>query len=241
MPTLAPPALSARDVALFGAQGYAIVPALYPPEVVLEWKRIMQDLLAKEPHNVSGVRVWAAHDIHPTLRAAMGDDRVTPVLRRLISNDLEFLSAKAVFKNSATAFASPWHQDWFYWEGATKYSVWIALDDATIANGCLRFIPGSHVKVFPRKTVNDGIAFVNRVEEKDLADWTPVDLQVKRGDAVVFHDLAVHASHPNASGADRWSLISTYRIASIQDPCGLNESLWKHPYLTSGRSVNGGM
>lgn len=233
-------ALGPKEVAQFQRDGFFIVSGLYAPETVLEWKRIMTDLIAQEPHNQSGVRVWGADHMHPVLRAAMGDDRVVPMLNRLISPDIEFLSAKAVFKNSATKFGSPWHQDCFYWDGNAKYSVWIALDDATVENGCLRFIPGSHVKVFPRVVINEAIGFGNRIDEKDIAGWPILDLAVKRGDAVVFHDRAVHSSHPNATGADRWSLISTYRVASEKDACGLNENLWKFPFLVSGRSVNGG-
>ena len=49
-----------------------------------------------------------------------------------------------VFKNEAMTFASPWHQDWSYWYGAHKLSIWVALDDATVENGCLKLFPGSH-------------------------------------------------------------------------------------------------
>ena len=44
-----------------------------------------------------------------------------------------------------------------------------------------------------------------------------VTLPCAVGDAVLFHDLALHASHPNASGQDRYALISTYRSAAEPD------------------------
>src|SRR5687768_8116760 len=111
--------------------------------------------------------------IHPVLKEAMRDDKVVPILHQIVGPNLEFLSAKAVFKNAKTAFPSPWHQDWFYWEGPHKVSIWIALDDATPANGCLKFVPGAHKKVFEKKVVNE-TAFVNRIADKDLEGW-PVD------------------------------------------------------------------
>ena len=45
-----------------------------------------------------------------------------------------------------TGKAIPWHQDGQYWpiRPIATCSVWMALDDATPENGCMRFIPGSH-------------------------------------------------------------------------------------------------
>jgi len=53
-------------------------------------------------------------------------------------------------------------------------------------------------------------------------------------DAVFFSELAIHASHPNTSGADRWSLISTYRDASVKD----DSTVWKIAMVVSGKIVN---
>jgi phytanoyl-CoA hydroxylase len=228
-------ALSSEQVEAYRRDGFVVAKELYAPDTMLRWKQIMSELIAAEPKNTSGVRVWMADTIHPVLREGMKDDRVTPILRQIIGPDVEFLSAKAVFKNAATAFASPWHQDWFYWEGATKISVWIALDDATVANGCLKFVPGSHKKVFAKRTVRESVGFDHRITDDDLSDWPQVTVEARRGDAVFFHDLAVHSSHPNTAGTDRWSLISTYRDAGTRD----GSKVWKKPLLVAGQSVNG--
>lgn len=241
----APPVLSAEEVEAFHRDGFVIVRALYQNAQMLEWKRVLKEVLEEEKRTgkvdpaglaASGVRVWGPDRIHPMLLEAMRDNHVTPVLKQVIGPHVEFLSAKAVFKDSATNFSSPWHQDWFYWEGATKMSVWIALDDATPDNGCLKFVPGSHRKVFPKKVVNE--AFGNRIDEKDLEGWPVVTAAVNRGDCVFFSDKAVHSSHPNKTGADRWSVISTYRDASVRDTSNLCANLWKSPMVVCGTSVN---
>lgn len=243
-----PRLLSSAEVAAYHRDGFIAVPHLYSAEHVLEWKRLIQSVLDEEKKHAgdawdltsSGVRVWNAPNIHPTLRAAMKDDRVTPILQQIIGPNVEFLSAKAVFKNDTTNYASPWHQDWFYWEGASKISVWIALDDATPENGCLKMIPGTHVKVFP-KTCHEGNAFVNRIDDKEIAGLPVSTLAIKRGGAVFFHDCAIHSSYPNTARTDRWSLISTYRDASVRDECQPSlQEYWKQPLLVCGQSVNGG-
>ena len=63
----------------------------------------------------------------------------------------------------------------------------------------------------------------------------PVEtLPVRRGDAVFFHDLALHGSTPNINGADRWSAIATYRDASQKD----ESTVWRTAIVMSGTSVN---
>jgi ectoine hydroxylase-related dioxygenase (phytanoyl-CoA dioxygenase family) len=163
----------------------------------------------------------------------MIEPNIVAMLNQIIGPDLEFLSAKAVFKSAAVKFGSPWHQDWFYWGGPTKLSVWIALDDATPDNGCLIFAQGTHHAVLP-KYRDEANAFSERVTAETLAPFKKVDLAVKRGDAVIFHDLAAHSSHPNPSGKDRWSFISTYRSGAIAD----SSKVWEKALSVTGKSVN---
>lgn len=146
------------------------------------------------------------------------DPRVLDAIEGVIGRDIEFLSDKVVFKSAATNFGSPWHQDWPYWKGAHKLSAWFALDPATRANGCLKLLPGSH-----RATVvHDGAApagegFDHRLRPNAVDESAAVVVECEPGDAVMFHDLTLHASFPNVSGEDRWALISTYRSAREPD------------------------
>lgn len=219
--------LTREQVAAYHGDGFVIVPGLYPDQTMLEWKRILSKAVEREDLP-AGVRVWNPAGFPAGLLDAMRDEHVTPILHQLIGPSVEFLSAKAVFKNPKVTMASPWHQDWFYWHGASKLSIWIALDDATPDNGCLMFLRGSHTRVFRMKQVG-GVGFVNQIDPSEIDPARVQTIAVKRGDAVFFHDLAVHSSYPNKTGADRWSFISTYRDASVRDTSELSGNLWKEP------------
>ncbi len=217
--------------------GFLAVRGLYAPEEMAEWKDRVKAILQEEGNlnNIpSGVRVWMADKLDPYFCERMRDERVARVLTRVIGPNVEFLSVKAVYKNEHTLFGSPWHQDWFYWKGSHKLSVWIALDDATPENGCLRLIPGSHRRALDMKEVDDGVGFGRRVSDEDLKGLPVTTVPARRGDAIFFHDLMVHGSHPNTSRTDRWAFISTYRDASVRD----ESTVWKTPVLVSERSVN---
>lgn len=237
-----PVADSVEDAAgAFNRDGFLIAKGLYRPEEMLDWKARIVAILEAGGHintepTSTGVHVFMADVLDPFFRERMKDDCVVSVLNRIIGPNVEFLSVKSVYKNKFTRFGSPWHQDWYYWKGANKISVWIALDDATPENGCLKMIAGSHFRRFKVKQVKAKNGFGWRIGNEEIAGLPETTLAVNRGDAVFFHDQTLHSSYPNTSGADRWSFISTYRDGSVRD----KSAVWKHPMVVTGESVNAG-
>jgi len=229
--------LTDEEVAQYHRDGYVIVPDLISPDEASAWKEKLKERLATEGllGNIpSGVRVWMADNLDPFSSAQFQSPRMTAILQQLIGPNVEFLSYKAVFKNAKTAFRSPWHQDWAYWHGSPKLSVWIALDEATPENGCLQLIPGSQRAVIEMKEVEDVKGFGRRITDDQVAGMPIVTAPVPRGAGIFFHDLALHASCPNINGQDRWSVIPTYRDAAQAD----SSTIWQTAVVISGSSVN---
>lgn len=219
----------------YDRQGYTIARGLYDPQEMLHWKQTLQGALSAEVNHAStGVRVWLGATLPGGLIAEMVGERMRRIVGTLLGENVEYLSSKAVFKNDRAAFGSPWHQDWFYWKGSAKLSAWIALDDATPENGCLKVVPGSHGRVWDKREVKEATGFSFRIDEADLAGQPQETLACRRGDAVFFHDLLIHGSHPSTTGSDRWSLIATYRDGSAPD----DSTVWPEGLVVSGRSVN---
>ncbi len=150
------------------------------------------------------------------LFAAAADPRAVGPLTAILGPDAEFLSEKVVFRDAHEDGASPWHQDYPYWRGRHKVSLWIAPDDVTPENGCLRLIPGSHHAEVAHARVRSAHGFGTRVEGLDGEGAISAPLEA--GGAIFFHDLTLHASHPNRTGGDRWAVITTYRDARATGP-----------------------
>lgn len=209
--------------------GYLIIPNLYSVDEVKQFKdeirHIISDVKGEadeagiDPATLmrSGVYVGLAARSE-VFQRAVADARLLDVLETAMGPSIEFLSDKVVFKDAATAYGSPWHQDWPYWGGTHKWSVWVALDDATIENGTLRVIPGSHKTAMEHYDPGDGIAFSNRIQEGTVDESTAVSATVEAGGAVFFHDLTIHGSHDCTAGEDRWVWIPTYREVGANDP-----------------------
>lgn len=220
----------------FTQKGFAIVPNLFSRSEVQQLKIECIDILkavkAETGHE-------AGHGVHVGLAArstvfqnAVCDERLLDVLEEILSPNIEFLSDKVVFKSHSMNFASPWHQDWHYWHGAHKYSIWVALDDATVENGCLKLFPGSHNSAIVHDgDASDGHGFGNRLRPDSVDESLAITAELEAGGAVFFHDLTLHASHPNISGEERWVWIPTYRDAKAEDS--------EYPWAVAAKVVRG--
>src|SRR5262245_11470296 len=70
---------------------------------------------------------------------------VTDLVAGLIAPDLDCFLSQFIFKNPG-AWGQPWHQDslYFPFDRAPQVGLWLAASEATLENGCLHVLPGSH-------------------------------------------------------------------------------------------------
>jgi ectoine hydroxylase-related dioxygenase (phytanoyl-CoA dioxygenase family) len=202
--------------------GYVVCENLFSQKEVQalkeEARRVLDEVEKEQDADPWKIGVYVGMTARSKLfKDAAVQKELVDILRQINGPRLEFLSDKIVYKNGKRDLPSPWHQDWPYWKGCHKVSVWVALDDATIENGCLKVIPGSHLKgILKHESHGDG--FSNQMKKEEIDEDQAVAVEVKAGTAIIFHDLLLHASYPNTSRKDRWALISTYRDAQNEDP-----------------------
>lgn len=140
------------------------------------------------------------------------------LVEQVIGPDI-VLWASAVFcKPASTGLEVPWHQDGQYWpiRPRATVTVWIALDDVTIDNGCMRVIPGSHrMGEFSHEvSERDDLVLNNVLNDPriDLARLRNVELEAGQ---LSLHDVdLVHGSQPNTSGRRRAGYAVRYMPAT---------------------------
>ncbi len=111
-----------------------------------------------------------------------------------------------------------WHQDHPYWpvlEPADLVSAWMALEDASVANGCMWMVPGSHLwGPYKNGTIGtDPETFAPTPELELLPKWTkiePVPCEVKKGQLLFHHCLTWHGSPCNRSDQGRPAIAVHY-------------------------------
>lgn len=114
-----------------------------------------------------------------------------------------------------------WHSDWYWWDDPVSYIqepsqifAMYYLTDTRRENGCLRVIPGSHMRRHPlHDLMKDGHIELSKAEDMtrpEFADWPEeVSVHVTAGDVVLGDARLLHASHSNDSQARR-SLITLW-------------------------------
>lgn len=105
-----------------------------------------------------------------------------------------------------------WHLDTPFWSFSDRnaISIWVALDNATLENGCLFFIPGSHKQTgFNKITIGrnmDGIFDVY----PELRTATTVAAPMKAGSCSFHNGLTVHGANANMTSGFRRAMTCAY-------------------------------
>ena len=173
-----------------------------------------------------GDDIWAAASTSP---------RIVNSMRALMGEEIAFLHGKVMQKEARTGGAWEWHQDYGYWYGDNfafprMASAFVALDEATIENGCLQVLRGSHKlgRLEHGQVGNQAGADEARIRKLE-AIFERVHCTMKPGAVLFFHCNLLHASAANESDKPRRTFIVCYnalgnpqlseRKSSEQRPC----------------------
>ena len=119
-----------------------------------------------------------------------------------------------------------WHQDSSYWPLTPSKAVtaWLAIDDATVENACMRFIPGSHRFGHLTYTLseNDEANVLNQTVPDVERLGEPVNVELKAGEISIHSDLLLHGSEANQSNRRRCGLTLRYCPADVRAGLGWN-------------------
>lgn len=195
-----------------------------------------------------------SRDPATTLFHALGAWRIAPAFHDLLWNPAFTVPASQLLDGPVRfwhdqLFCKPahhggvvaWHQDYSYWTRTTPMahlSCWIGLDDSTRENGCVHYVPGSHRwPLLPITGLAGDMQAIKEVlTEEQKAEFKPVAIELKRGEASFHHPLMIHGSYENKTDRPRRAaVINVFRdgVKSASDapplegvpPIGLGEPM----------------
>jgi phytanoyl-CoA hydroxylase len=217
---VAPGLVSAGELAELKADLVALARGTYPCPAfkpvapgVSDEDAIRSVLCIHQPHLVSPVMARFAS--HP---------RIAAVLARVVGAHLAHWDGAVKCMQSMLFAKAPgkpgqaWHQDERYipTRDRSLAGAWIAIDDASIENGCLWVVPGSHRNgyLFPFKPPADLAEFDGADECHGFDAAQAVPVEVKAGTVVFFNGYLLHRSLRNRSAANwRRALVCHYMNA----------------------------
>lgn len=213
--------LSNKDIQFYNQNGYLIVDGIFTKDQIKKGLDAIDQVLNSdniekayevEPSDRSTVRrIWSPTQKHPTFWEMATEPKLLDSIQSLIGENILFHYSKLNMKGPKVGSVVEWHQDFSYYPhtNADLLSALIFFDEATVENGCLRVIPGSHRTGLKSHDV-DGF-FRGKVSGVD--EDKSVQLEVTAGSVVFLHCLTLHASKQNESNKARRTFLPAYRAA----------------------------
>lgn len=172
---------------------------------------------ANRPGEVS--KIFKLHR-DPVFEAFARRDDLLELLAGLMAPELDVFLSQFIFKTPG-AWGQPWHQDSYYFPFDPPRPVvgaWLAVTEATLENGCLHVLPGSHHEPV-HEHVRDRRPGANygyvEIIDHDLAGSVPVLMQP--GDLLLFDSHLMHRSTDNVSDGIRGAIVYHYAAAGTVD------------------------
>lgn len=197
----------------YDEDGYVIVRNAIDKNLILEAERHVHWLLKNNP----GIRPEQLHtnllaDDPFWLRLA-GDKRLIDITEQFLGPDIALFASHYICKPPKTGQPVLWHQDGSYWplEPMDVITLWLAVTDSTIENGCMKVIPKSqNMSLQETKSRTDIDNVLASSIDDDLVDESSVlNIILNAGDVSIHHPNIIHGSDSNHS--DTWRMGLTLR------------------------------
>lgn len=235
-----PRTLSREQVAAFNRDGYLMPLRLFDNAEIAGIREYFDGLLARTlAAGGNSYSISTAHLQYGPVFDLLTHPRIVAVVKDLLGDDVIAWGSHFFCKMPGDGKRVSWHQDASYWPltPSKAVTVWLAIDDASVENACMRYIPRTHTlghltyalrEDDDREVLNQT---VNGAEQ--LGD--PVDVELAAGEASLHSDLLLHGSEANESTRRRCGLTLRYCPASVRAGLGWNAK----GVVVSGRDPDG--
>ena len=219
--------------------GYAIFRGVVDAGIVRQASEHVTRLQAEHPElrpEQFGLHL-AATD--PFWLRLVANQQLLDVAEQFIGSNIALFATHFLSKPPLDGQPVLWHQDGSYWplEPMDVVSLWLAIDDSTPENGCMRVIPGSHRSTLQEMRDRTDVPNVlsSEIDPGLVDEKKAVELILRAGDVSVHHPNLIHGSKPNTSSRRRCGLTIRYiptttRIVTTPWPCA---------FLLRGSAVEG--
>ncbi len=222
--------VSKEQIASFAKNGFLVVENLLSASELKYYQRIYDDFLyniidasrfrsdlgAHASDSLKGskekiTQIMVPSRLKPDLLMAALHRRTLSISKQLLGDDMEFDFDMLINKAPHTHTPTPWHQDCAYWlnlPDTRAISCWTALDEATIDNGCMWYIPGSHNS--PIRT-HKPAGTAGGALECEASEEEGIFIEIKAGTGIFHHGATAHYSRGNSTDENRRAFITNFR------------------------------
>ena len=242
------------QAAAFRRDGYAIFPGALDGALLDLLRAECDDFVAREDARMDAAGVDTLGISHrgkryfanecqrerPVLRQMLFSPVMADICRATLGDTAYFFFDQYVVKGPDGGMPFSWHQDSGYVVGnggpadhVPYLTCWCPLDDATIENGTVRLMPGSHhagIVPHARDAATNDLAVA-------VADGQGVAVEVAAGSVVAFSSLTLHATGANRTDRPRRVYLAQYTAEAMLNPGTRQLRRNAIAFLDQGRQV----
>jgi len=199
----------------YDRDGYAIIRGFYSAEEICvlqrELDRYISEVIPTLPDKHAFYEDKDRPETLKQMQMMMGDPyfaeiaenpRWIDLAETLIGEEVTALGPEWFNKPPGTSHPTPPHQDNYYFNlvPPNVATIWLALDEVDEENGCLRYVPGSHLKGFRPHSRTSVLGFSQGITDYGAEDYASEELMILNpGDAIIHHGNTIHRAEPNQS------------------------------------------
>jgi ectoine hydroxylase-related dioxygenase (phytanoyl-CoA dioxygenase family) len=246
--------LSPAQITRFREDGFVVLDAIAPPEEVLQLRQIFDRLFDEAAGWKKGAQFDLAGtddgkgparlpqllnpvEFAPELRETRFRANALAIATQLLGDGTEPWFEHAILKPPQYGAATPWHQDEAHRnDPGTDYeqiSIWMPLQEATQANGCMRYVAGSHLgAVLEHRSPNNDPRITALECIGSFRAELAVNCPLPPGGAAIHHCRTLHGAGPNQSDQPRRAYILAFR-----GPVRANPEFFGYPWNGEKRTA----
>jgi ectoine hydroxylase-related dioxygenase (phytanoyl-CoA dioxygenase family) len=236
--------LTPAEIELFREQGYLLIDRFLAPQTVERYRAAYMETVDRlkagdalrngaapddDPSREPVYQLRTAHLLHEAFAAHVRNPELLDIVEDLIGGDIQLVHYQGLYKPPLSGGSVAWHQDDFYWPSsetsAGSVSFWVPLDDATVENGCMWYVPRSHHRILDHAQLWDPQArkgFYYGIEALPQAmQASAVPAEVSAGGIAIHAGGLVHGSRPNRSSRPRRALAAHFINPRLRSPGGV--------------------
>jgi ectoine hydroxylase-related dioxygenase (phytanoyl-CoA dioxygenase family) len=219
--------LSPEQIDFYGGNGYLVHENLLTPDELNHWRQVVDEAVRRRDRRhlptrsfnneneyysnifIQCVNLWQDN---PQVRQLALSEQLGQMAVQLEDVDTMRLWQDHALYKEPHANATSWHLDnpYFSFYSRQSISIWIALDDTTMQNGCLYFLPGTHrTATFDNIDINENMNDLFRVYPQ-WSEIEPVSAPIKAGSCTFHNGLTAHAAGPNMTTHTRRGISIVY-------------------------------
>ncbi len=168
----------------------------------------------------------AMHDLDPVFDEFSRTPELAALVDSLGYADPGLLQSMYIFKPPKIGGEVTCHQDstFLYTEPESCVGFWFALEDATLENGCMQFMPGMHTLPLKQRNYrqDDGTFTIETLDDTPWPEGKTALAEASAGTLVIFKGRTPHMSGPNLSDKSRHA----YTLHVIDKACDYPASNW---------------